>query len=77
MKVKIELEQNETLEESELKLEKALKGKRKAHEHSKEEYSDPALNEFHDRVSRDHLKVIEDIKNRLNLEITRLVLNKN
>lgn len=74
MKVKVNLENGETLEQAEEKLEKALKAKREcAHG---EQYCDPAMNEFHDHIEARHKKVLERINQQIADEIKREVYSK-
>lgn len=68
MKVKIELEPNETIEESEELLEKALSNKLN---HSDEKYLDQAFNDFYDYIIKLHANLIEQITNELKDELKK------
>lgn len=56
-KVKIFLDENETLEEAELDLLKALNSKNSVNNHSS--FEDPAMNDVADRLVKDHEKMFE------------------
>ena len=64
MKIKVELGKDETIEDSEEFLKKALKIKSECT--GKEQYNDPALNDFHDSICDKHSdlldKLLKDIK---------------
>ena len=69
MQIKIELENNETQEEADEKLLKALKGKKELKEKLGERYADDMINEFHDLIMEEHLNVLEDIKDKIQGEL--------
>lgn len=66
MKVKIELDKHETIEQAEDFLEKSIQTKKEC---SEERYSSEFLNEFHDHVIQRHNKLLEDLMYQVDLEI--------
>lgn len=72
MKVTVNLEEGETLEQAEEELYKALRGKKKIKDQLGERYADEMINEFHDRVLDEHFKVLEEIKERVKYEVNKL-----
>lgn len=69
MKVKVELEKHETLDEADELLEKALHAK---HEDSHgERYADPILNEFHDYLNIMANQTLTRIKEQIEGELQR------
>lgn len=67
MKIKVELQKGETLEDAEELMEKALKAKSEC-DHG-ERYSDEALNEAHDLIcSR-----FQNLLNNINLEVGEII----
>lgn len=66
MKLKVELESDETIEQVEDFLEKSLKAKKQC---SEERYSSKFLNEFHSYVCDRHSKLLQDIAYQVDLEI--------
>jgi type I restriction-modification system DNA methylase subunit len=63
MKVKIYPSKDQTVEQAEEQLEKALRTKRKAkdEQYAKESYRDEHLDEFHDHVMQKHEDVLSNI----------------
>jgi hypothetical protein len=77
MKVKIELENGQTLEQAEEELLRALKGKQKVKDEPQgERYADTMVNEFHDLILDEHEKVLEGIQEQIETEVKRLVSSK-
>lgn len=76
MRVRIDLEPGETIEEAEEKLAKAILTKQELREELAERYDDPVLNEFHDHVTNEHLKVLDNIRALVSQEIQHLINKK-
>lgn len=72
--MKIILDKNQSLEEAESILKKAIRKNRECS--GKEQYSDPALNEFHDLICDEHVKLIKKIEKEILGEIDRYVSSK-
>lgn len=74
MKVKVELDKHETIEQAEDFLEKSLQVKKECGE---ERYASEFLNEFHDHVCERHGKLIDDVLYQVALEIKSDANRKN
>lgn len=63
MKVKISLENGETIEEAEAKLEKSVEAKKKARKryHEAERYPSQVIEDFHDHVVKKHEKLVQNV----------------
>lgn len=63
MKVRVDLDKGETLEQAEEKLEKALEIKRKVKEeqYARESYKDSHFDEFHDYLTSEHEKLASNV----------------
>lgn len=68
MKVRIELDENETVEEAEEALEKAIKSKIQSRNEyfAKERYADQHVEDFHEEIIKEHetllKRLVDDIK---------------
>lgn len=73
MKVKIEFEENETIEEVEERLEKALKQKRMTREQylDVERYSEQFVEDFHDSFVKRHNELVKDVLRNIKAEIEK------
>lgn len=73
MKVKINLEENETLEEAEQKLEKALKMKQQSRKEyfEAERYADQHVEDLHERVVKDHEELLKRLIDKVADEIKK------
>jgi len=66
MKIKIELDDNETIEQAHEALEKAINIKKLTHDHEDEErYADEYLNEFEAYLIEHHKNVLDTVIKRL------------
>lgn len=66
MKVKIELEKDESIEDAEHFLVKSI---RRKHECSDERYSDEYLNQFHELICERHSQLVESILKEIEQEV--------
>lgn len=76
MKLTVELEPGETPAEADELILKAILTKQALQDELRERYDDPALNEFHDLITTQHLKVIEDLQWNIDRQIKSLIERK-
>lgn len=71
MKVRVELEPGEIVEEAEMALEKALKAKVQSRKeyHNTERYADQAIEDFHKMIMDKHYKLIEGLVKEIKEEV--------